>query len=53
MHLTTGAIVTRRTSGAIIATHYLGKLRVRLDYSQRNADMHAIAAAKLVRKLAT
>jgi hypothetical protein len=53
MHLATGAIITKRTSRAIIATHYLGKLRVAIDYSQRNDEAHAYAAAKLVRKLAT
>lgn len=53
MHMTTGAIVTRRTGRAIIATHYLATVRVPIDYSQRNGDAHAHAAAKLVRKLAT
>lgn len=51
-HLTQGAIVTKRTSRHIVATCYNGSHRMAIDYSQRNGDLHAIAAAQLVRKLA-
>jgi len=53
MHLTQGAIITRRTSRYIIAECYNGKLRVPIDYSLNNREAHCIAAARLVRKLAT
>lgn len=52
-HLAMGAIVTRRTSRHIIAECFNGSLRMAVDYSLRNSDAHATAAAKLVRKLAT
>ena len=53
MYQTQGAIVTRRTTRYIIAECFNGSVRVPINHALRNADAHATAAAKLVRKLAT
>lgn len=53
LHLTQGAIVTRRTSSFIIAECFNGKHKMRVDYARTNSEGHARAAMALVRKLAT
>jgi hypothetical protein len=52
MHLTTGAIITHRTSRHIIAEHYLLTHREPVQHQFSNGEQHARAAAALVRKLA-
>jgi len=52
MHLTQGAIVTRRTARYIIADCFNGSHRMPLNHGMSNAHEHATAAAMLVRKLA-
>lgn len=51
MHLVTGAIVTHCASRYIIATHYIETHREPINHKYSNSELHARAAAKLVRKL--
>ncbi len=52
MHLAMGAIITRRTSRAIIAESFSERLVVPINFSLSNDEKHATAAAMLVRKMA-
>lgn len=52
MHLTQGAIYTRRTSKHIIAECYNGSIRVPVNFALTNAEKHTRAAMALVEKLA-
>lgn len=52
MHLVQGAIYTRRTSRAIIAESYFGKISVPTNFALTNAERHTRAAMALVEKMA-